>query len=272
MPRTLWKGTLSFGLVTIPVGLYTATEDKSPSFNQLRASDHSRVGYKRVAKADDEEVDWDEMVKGFEYEKDRYVVFTDDELKALKPKSSRLIDIEHFVPMEQIDPIYYDKPYYLAPEPAGAKAYALLAEAMKDRGTVALARVTMRDKEHIATLRVKDGVFVLETMHWPDEIRPFSLDEVGIDDIPKPRPAEVKMAETLIENLTEDFDPARFQDSYRERLEDAVKAKVAGEEITVVEEEEPSTVVDLMEALKQSVAASQKAAEKATSRRAKKAS
>lgn len=269
MARTLWKGTLSFGLVTIPVGLYTATEDKSPSFNQLRESDHSRIGYKRVAKADDSEVGWDEMVKGYEYERDRYVVFTADELNALKPKSSRLIDIEHFVPIDQIDPIYYDKPYFLAPEPAGAKAYALLAAAMTDRDSVAIARVTMRDKEHLATLRVKDGIFVLETMHWPDEIRPFSLDDVGIDDIPEPRAAEVKMAETLIENLTEDFDPGRFKDSYRERLEEAVAAKVEGKEITVVDEEEPATVLDLMEALKQSVAATKKGASEESSKRKK---
>jgi DNA end-binding protein Ku len=244
--------------VTIPVGLYTATEDKSPSFNQLRASDHSRIGYKRVAKADGEEVEYDDIVKGYEYERDRYVVFDADEVAALRPASSRMIEIQQFVPLEQIDPIYFDRAYYLAPEPSGAKAYGLLSQAMGDRNTVAVCKVTMRDKEHLATLRLRDGIFVLETMHWPDEVRDFSLDDVGIDEVPQPREQEVKMARTLIENLTEDFDPTVFTDSYRQRLLDAVQAKVEGEEITVVDSEEPATVVDLMEALRKSVDESKK--------------
>ncbi|MGI9017383.1 MAG: Ku protein [Euzebya sp.] len=264
MPRTLWKGTLSFGLVTIPVGLYTATENKSPSFNQLRRKDSSRVGYKRVAKADDEPVDNDEIVKGFEYEKDRYVVFEPDELDALRPSSSRVIDIETFVPLSEIDPIYYDKPYYLGPEETGAKAYALLSQAMKQAKSVALCRVTMRDKEHMAVLRLverpagEDGeaepVLVLSTMHWPDEIRDFALSDVGIDEVPEPRKAEVDMAMSLIENYSGTFDPAAYTDTYRQRVLDAVQAKVDGEEIAIVEEEgERASVVDLMAALKASV-------------------
>ena len=254
MPRTLWKGTLSFGLVTIPVGVYGATEDRSPSFNQLRSSDHSRIGYKRVAKADDSEVGYDDIVKGYEYERDRYVIFTKDELDALRPPSSRTIDIEQFVPLKQIDPIYFDRPYYLAPEPSGAKAYGLLAEAMTDSGSVAVCRITMRDKEHLATLRLRDGLFVLETMHWPDEIKDFSLEEVDIFDVPDPRPQEVKMAKQLIASLTEDFDPKAWDDQYRERVMAAVQAKVEGSEIVVKPEDgEPATVVDLMEALRTSV-------------------
>jgi DNA end-binding protein Ku len=254
MPRTLWKGTLSFGLVTIPVGLYTATEDKSPSFNQLRASDHSRIGYKRVAKTDDEEVPYDEIVKGYEYERDRYVVFDKDELDAMRPPSSRSIEIQQFTPLEQIDPIYFDRPYYLAPDPSGAKAYGLLSEAMRDLEAVAICKITVRDKEHLATLRLREDVFVLETMHWPDEIREFSLEEVGIDEIPTPRPQEVKMARQLIESLTEDFDPTAYTDEYRERVLEAVQAKVEGEEVVVqADEEQPATVVDLMEALRASV-------------------
>ena len=259
MPRTLWKGTVSFGLVTIPVGLYTATEDRSPRFNQLRKSDHSRIGYKRVAKADGEEVGYDEIVKGYEYESDRYVVFEPDELEAIKPASSRTIDILQFVPLDQIDPIYFDRAYYLAPEATGAKAYGLLAHAMKDKGTVAVCKVTLRDKEYLATLRLRDDLFVLETMHWPDEIRELSLADVDIDELPEARPQEVKMAQTLIENLTEDFDPQAYHDEYRDRVLEAVRAKVEGEEITVLEEgREPAAVVDLMEALKQSVDASKK--------------
>ena len=262
MPRTLWKGTLSFGLVTIPVGLYTATENKSPSFNQLRRGDNSRIGYKRVAKADDSEVGYDDIVKGFEYEKDRYVVFEPDEIASLRPKSSRVIDIEAFVPLEQIDPIYYDKPYYLGPEEAGAKAYALLSQAMKQARSVAVCRVTMRDKEHMAVLRLVEHtgeddeagpVLVLNTMHWPDEIREFSLSDVGIEEIPEPREAEVDMALSLIENYSADFDPSQYVDTYRQRVLDAVTAKVEGEEIAVVEEEEPASVLDLMAALKASV-------------------
>jgi DNA end-binding protein Ku len=276
MPRTLWKGTLSFGLVTIPVGLYTATEDKSPSFNQLRRSDTSRIGYKRVAKADDEPVTNDEIVKGFEYERDRYVVFEPDELAAMRPKSSRVIDIERFIPLDQIDPIYFDKPYYLGPEETGAKAYALLSEAMRRAKSVALCRVTMRDKEHLAVLRLvenpvehagdgdgdggADPVLVLNTMHWPDEIKPFSLSEVGIDELPEPRDAEVDMALTLIESYSGDFEPGTYEDSYRQRVLDAVQAKVEGEEIAVAEDaEEPASVVDLMAALKASVEAGKRA-------------
>ena len=255
MPRTLWKGTLSFVLVTIPVALYTATEDRSPRFNQLRAGDGSRIGYKRVAKADGEEVGYDEIVKGFEYAKDRYVVFDPEELEALRPRSSRTIEIEQFVPLEQIDPVYYESPYYLAPEETGVKAYGLLAKAMQDQRAVAICRITMRDKEHLATLRLKDGVFVLETMRWPDEVRGFDLSDVGIDELPEPRPAEVEMARTLIENLTEDFDPTRYEDTYRTKVLEAVEAKVQGEEITVAEEEEATPVVDLMAALRASVEA-----------------
>jgi DNA end-binding protein Ku len=252
--RTLWKGTLSFGLVTIPVGLYTATEDKSPSFNQLRASDHSRIGYKRVAKADDTEVPYDEIVRGFEYERDRYVVFDRDEIEAMRPPSSRTIEIQQFVPLEQIDPIYFDRPYYLAPDPSGAKAYGLLSEAMRDSKSVAICKITLRDKEHLATLRLRDDVFVLETMHWPDEIRDFALADVDIDEVPEPRPQEVKMAKQLIASLTEDFDPTAWTDDYRAKVLEAVQAKVEGAEVVVQPTEgEPATVVDLMEALRASV-------------------
>ena len=262
MPRTLWKGSLSFGLVTIPIRLFTATDDKSVSFNQLRASDHSRISYKRVSKADGEEVPYDEIVKGYEYEPDRYVVFDPDELEALKPASSRTIDIMQFVPLEQIDPIYFDRAYYLAPDPSGAKAYGLLAHAMKDKNSVAICKVTLRDKEYLATLRLRDDVFVLETMHWPDEIRPAALSDFDIDEVPEPRKQEVQMAEALIENLTEDFDPTAYHDEYRDRVLAAVKQKVEGQEVTIMEEgAEPAAVVDLMEALRQSVEAAKKSSD-----------
>jgi DNA end-binding protein Ku len=254
--RTLWSGTLSFGLVSIPVKLYPATQDKSPSFNQLRESDHSRIGYQRVAKADGTEVAYDEIVKGFEYENDRYVVFDKDELDALKPPSSKTLELLQFVPLSQIDPIYFQRAYYLAPDPSGAKAYGLLASAMRDRETVAICKISLRDKEHLATLRLRDELFVLETMWWPDEIRDVSLTDFDVDELPEPRKQEVAMAETLIENLTEDFDPAAYHDDYRERLLEAVQAKVEGEEVTIIDQEgEPAEVVDLVDALKQSVEA-----------------
>jgi DNA end-binding protein Ku len=279
MPRSLWKGTLSFGLVTIPVQLFSATENKTPSFNQLRESDHSRISYKRVAKADDQEVAYDDIVKGYEYARDHYVVFTKEELDGLRPASSRSIEIEQFVPLEQIDPIYFDKPYYLVPEASGAKAYALLAEAMTDERSVAVCRITLRDKEYLATLRLlpvrpwaaaQDGeggdggeaekeepvgpLFVLETMHWPDEIRAFDLRDVDIDEVPEPRDKEVQMAKQLIASLTEDFDPTQYNDTYRDRVQEAVEAKVEGQEVTVTEDaEEAAPVVDLMAALRQSV-------------------
>lgn len=256
MPRTLWKGSLSFGLVTIPMRLYPATDSKSVSFNQLRASDHSRIGYQRVAKADGQEVAYDDIVKGYEYEPDRYVVFTQDELDALKPASSRTVEIMQFVPLEQIDPIYFQRSYYLAPDPAGAKAYGLLARAMRDKRSVAICKITLRDKEHLATLRLRGDLFVLETMYWPDEIREVSLSDLDVGEIPEPRKQEVHMAEALIANLTEDFDPTLYTDEYRQRVLEAVQAKVEGAEVTVVEEAgEPTAVVDLMEALRQSVEA-----------------
>ena len=256
MPRTLWKGTLTFGLVSIPVGLYTAVDSKSPSFNQLRASDHSRISYQRVAKSDGEPVDYGDIVKGYEYARDQYVVFDKDELDAMKPPSSRAIEIEQFVPLEQIDPIYFDRTYYLAPEPTGAKAYGLLARAMADRGSVAVCRITMRDTEHLATIRLRDDLLVMETMHWPDEIRSFSLEDVDLDELPEPKPREVQMAEQLIAGLTEDFHPEQWTDTYRERVLEAVQAKVEGQEIIApAEQEEPARVVDLMAALEASVEA-----------------
>jgi len=195
-------------------------------------------------------------VKGYEYEKDRYVTLTDEELDAVPLESSRAIDIVQFVDLGDIDPIMFKKTYYLVPEETGVKAYTLLREAMSDDGKVGIAKVSFRDKEHLATLRFVDRVFVLETMYWPDEIRPAEFEELDKDI--KLRPQEVQMARTLIENLTEEWDPDQFRDEYREALLGIVEKKVAGEEITVVEQPEEAKVVDLMEALKASVEAAKK--------------
>lgn len=253
MPRSIWKGAISFGLISIPVAMYTATENRSPSFKQLRKGDHSPIRYKRVAEADGEEVPWDDIVKGYEFEKGRYVVFTDEELEAVSPGSSKLVDVVQFVDEAEIDPIMYQKAYYLAPEQTGLKAYRIFQKAIEEKGVVALTKVAIRDKQHLATLRSKDGVLVLETMHWPDEVRAADFEE--LEGQVEVRPEEVEMAEALIENLTRRFEAEAFVDTTREAIEDAAAKKVAGEEIVAAEAPQPTKVVDLLDALKASVEA-----------------
>ncbi|HKX75776.1 MAG TPA: Ku protein [Acidimicrobiia bacterium] len=252
MPRSIWKGAVSFGLVTIPVALYTATESKTPKFKMLRGSDHSAIKYKRVAEADGEEVAWDEIVRGYEVEKGRYVVFTDEELEAASSADgSRLVDVVQFVDEEEIDPIYYKSSYYLAPERTGVKAYKILHDALVSKGKIGLAKVSLRDKQHLATIRAKEGVLVMETMFWPDEIRQAEFEE--LEGEVEVRAEEVKMAEMLIDGLTTEFDPSEFHDQSREAIEAAAKKKVEGQEIVAPEAPEPTKVVDLLEALKASV-------------------
>jgi len=251
--KTIWKGAISFGLVTIPVRVYGATEAKSLRFHQLHEPDGGRIRYKRVCSVDGEEVEYSEIVKGYEYEKDHYVTLTDEELDSLPVKTAKAIEIERFVDAEEIDPIYFQKAYYLVPEGTGVKAYHLLREAMADDGKVALAKVAFRDKEHLATLRLRDNVFVLETMFWPDEIRTPKFDV--LDESVELRAQEIRMARSLIDSLTDAFEPQEFTDDYRAALEELVQKKIQGEEITYTEDAEPSKVVDLMEALKASVEA-----------------
>ncbi|HTE70774.1 MAG TPA: Ku protein [Actinomycetes bacterium] len=251
--KTIWKGAISFGLVTIPVRVYGATEAKSLRFHQLHEPDGGRIRYKRVCSVDGEEVEYSEIVKGYEYEKDHYVTLTDEELDSLPVKTAKAIEIERFVDAEEIDPIYFQKAYYLVPEGTGVKAYHLLREAMADDGKVALAKVAFRDKEHLATLRLRDNVFVLETMYWPDEIRTPKFDV--LDESVELRAQEIRMARSLIDSLTDAFEPQEFTDEYRAALEELVQKKIQGEEITYTEDAEPSKVVDLMEALKASVEA-----------------
>jgi len=257
----MWKGAISFGLVTIPVSVYPATEEKTLRFNQLHDEDGGRIRMKRVCSIDGEEVGYEHIVKGYEYEKDRYVILTDEDFEAIPVESSRAIDIQQFVQLDEIDPMQYKKSYYLVPEETGAKAYALLREALNRSGKVGIAKVSFRDKEHLAALRFRDDAFVLETMYWPDEIR--EADFGGIDVSAKVRPNELEMAQTLIENLTADWDPGEFKDGYREAMLQIVEAKINGEEIEIVEPEPTAKVVDLMEALKASVAAAKKEPPKA---------
>ena len=258
MPRAMWKGAISFGLVTIPVAVYPATEEKTLRFNQLHDDDGGRIRYKRVCEKDGEEVTFEHIVKGYEVEKDRYVVLTDEDFDAVPVASSRAIDIQQFVDIDEIDPMLFKKSYYLVPEETGAKAYALLREAMKEDDRVGIAKVSFRDREHIAALRFKEDAFVLETMFWPDEIR--EADFGGVDVSADVRDQELTMARQLIDSLTSEWAPEQFHDAYRDALVQIVEAKLNGQEIEVVEPEPAAKVVDLMEALKASVAAAKQEA------------
>jgi DNA end-binding protein Ku len=253
--RAIWKGAISFGLVTIPVKLYSATEEKDVTFHQVRRSDGSRIKYKRVAAADGEEVQYGDIAKGYELPTGETVVLTDEDFKDLPLTTSRAIDVLQFVPLEEVDPIYFQKSYYLEPEKAGAKPYVLLREALERSGKVAVVKVALRNRESLATLRVRDGVFVLETMLWPDEVR--TPDFAFLDEDVDVREQELTMAGSLIETLTGEFDPTQFTDRYREALQSVIEAKIAGREVVQPEGVQPTagTVVDLMAALRASVEA-----------------
>ncbi len=267
--KALWKGAITFGLISIPVRLYSAVSEKGLKFHLLHEEDGGRIRYQRVCAKCGKEVTWDDIVKGYEFAKDQYVQFTEEELEAVDVDSVRAIDVVAFVPLEAIDPIYFNKTYYVAPEPSGLKAYRLLQEALEAEGQVGIAKVALRDKEHLATVRLKDDVFVLETMYWPDEIREPDFEE--LDKNVDVRDAEVKMARQLVQQLSSEFNPDEFHDEYRKALEALVEKKVEGQEITVapVPEEEPTKVVDLMEALKASVEAAKKNKKPATSTKKK---
>ena len=254
MPRPIWKGAISFGLVTIPIGLCSATESKRPKFRQLREGDHSRIRYKRVAEADGTEVPFEKIVKGYEIEKDTYVVFSDEELaSAMTGRGKGAVDVVQFVSSSEIDAIYYRTSYYLAPEKTGVKAYKILLQALEDRDVVALARVAIREREYPATLRPEDGVLVLETMYWPDEIREPAFDE--LEEAVEVRPDEMKLAEMIVDNLTRPFEPGEWVDESREAIEELARAKQEGKEVISTAASPPTGVIDLMEALKASVEA-----------------
>jgi DNA end-binding protein Ku len=279
--RPIWKGAISFGLISIPVKLFSAVENRSLKFHLLHDEDGGRIKYKRECAKCGKEVDWGDIVKGYEYSKDHYVTFTDEELEAVAVDSIKAIDVVSFVPLSDIDPIYFDKTYYVIPEASGLKAYKLLSEALEAEGQVGVAKVALRDKEHLSTIRLKDDVFVLETMHWPDEIRNPEFEELSKKV--EVRDQEVKMARQLIQQLSDEFKPEQFEDEYRVQLQKLAERKVEGEEVTVAAEpeEEPAPVVDIMEALKASVdeakkrkdsSGSKKTTKKKTTKRAASAS
>jgi DNA end-binding protein Ku len=250
--RSIWNGAITFGLITIPVGLYTATEDRDVSFHLLSGKDKSRIEYKRVSAKTGREVDWDDIVKGYEYQKGKYVVFTQEELEQIAPESARVIDVVQFVDADEVDPIFFEKSYYVAPTEVAVKAYALLIKALSESGRVAVAKVAIREKERLCILRVREDMLVLETMKWPDEIRQPSFEQ--LDSLPRVSAQEMKMARQLIDQLAGEFDPSVFEDSYRHRVEEAIEAKIEGNEISVTPAAAPSEkVVDLLGALKASV-------------------
>jgi DNA end-binding protein Ku len=257
MARAIWSGAISFGLVNVPVKLYSATSPKTVRFHQLSSKTGARIRQKRVDPSTDEEVPYEEIVKGYEITPDRYVMIDPDELDALNPKATKTIDIEEFVNLDEIDPIYYDHSYYLAPTAGGAKAYRLLLDAMGESGKVGIGRVVLRSKQQLCALRPTGDVLTLATMLWGDEVLPPErLDELESVAEAEASDRELKMAEQLIESLSAEFDPNEFQDEYRQQVLDLIERKAAGEEIAVQPHaEEPAAVPDLMAALEASLAA-----------------
>jgi DNA end-binding protein Ku len=253
--RSIWKGAISFGLVTIPVKLYSATEEKNVSFHQVHREDGGRIRYKRVCSVDGEEVSYGDIAKGYELSSGETVILTDEDFADLPLSSSRTIDVLQFVPLDEVDPIYFAKSYYLEPEKTGTKPYVLLRDALEQSDKVAVVKVALRQREQLATLRVRDGVFVLETMLWPDEIR--APEFAFLDEDVEVRPQELTMAGSLIDSLTAEFDPSQYTDEYREALEAVIAAKVEGQEIVQPAAEQPQggAVLDLMAALRASVEA-----------------
>jgi DNA end-binding protein Ku len=254
MARSLWSGTLSFGLVSVPVRLVGATESKELRFHFLDKQDLQPIGYDKVRRDTGEHVDSDDIVRGFEVEKGRFVPLEDEDLDRLDVELTKTIDICDFVDLDEIDPIYFRKAYYLLPQEGAEKAYRLLVRALEETGKVAIAKIVIRNKQHLAAVRPAKGVLVLETMYYADEVRePEKVDGGG--QLRKP---EVEMAKSLVENLSAEFDPAKYDDTYRKELLELLRAKATGEELPEPQEEPGGEVVDLMAALRESVEQTQK--------------
>jgi DNA end-binding protein Ku len=258
MARAIWSGSISFGLLNVPVKLYSAVSKKSVSFRELRESDGSRVRHKRVAEADGEEVEYNDIVKGYEIAPEQYVVITKDELEELDPKKTRAVEVLDFVDLDDIDPIYFDHPYYLGPDKGAERAYALLVRAMEDAHKVAIARFVLRNRESLAALRPMDGVMTMATMRFADEVvSPQEISEVLGEQAEPPKKKELEMAKALIDSLTSEFDADQYRDEYREELLSLIERKAKGESIVSSETEapKPTKAPDLMAALEESLAA-----------------
>ena len=252
MPRSIWNGVVSFGMVSIPVKLYTATDNKDISFNQLHKKCGTRIKQQRWCPTDEQVVDYDEILRGYEYARDQYVVLSEEDFEKIPLPSKHAIELAAFVKDDQIDPIYYEKSYYLEPDETGIKPFALLMRALKKKGLTAVAKLAIRNKERLCALRPYDGTLMLETLYYPDEVRVQKgegLPEVKVSE------KELDMAFSLIDLMTEDFKPAEFKDNYREALMEVIQAKLEGQEIVEAPTPHEGKVVDLMTALKASVEA-----------------
>ncbi len=259
MPRPLWNGSISFGLVNVPVRLFRAQSPQDVRFHQLHQSDGVRIQQKRICPAHGEEVSYDEIVKGYELSPERYVIIEPDELNALDPKATHTIEIEDFVDLVDIDPLFFETGYYVVPDARSAKPYALLVRAMEETQKVAIARFVMRTKEYLCAIRAKDNALILETMLYADEL--VSSDELTLpgDELEEPTARELKMATSLVESLSGPFEPEKYRDEYREKVMALIDAKAEGNAIvSAPEQREPAPVVDLMAALEASLAAAKK--------------
>jgi DNA end-binding protein Ku len=258
MARAIWSGTISFGLLNVPVRMYSAVARRSIALREIRESDSARIKHRRVAEGTDEEVPYENIVKAYELSPGQYVPLSKDEMAALAPEKTRAIDVQDFVDIEEIDPMYFDSPYYLGPADGAEKAYSLLASAMESSGKAAIARFVFRNKEHLAAIRASDGVLTLTTMRFHDEVVPPSeLDDSLPDKAPKVAKREREMAEQLIDSLSTKFDPSDYSDEYREQLLALIEKKAEGKEIVAPEAETPKATKapDLMAALEESIAA-----------------
>ena len=258
MARSIWSGSISFGLLNVPVKLYSAVARRSIALREVRESDSARIKHRRVAEGTDEEVPYDKIVKAYEITSGRYVQLSNEEMAALRPAKSRSIDVEDFVDIEEIDPMYFNSPYYLGPAEGAEKAYSLLAAAMASSGKAAIARFVFRNKEHLAAIRAQDGVLTLTTMRFADEVVPSSeLEDAFPESKGKVAKKEQQMAEALIESLSTKFDPTAYRDEYREELLSLIESKAEGKEIVTPEAAEPEATKapDLMAALEESIAA-----------------
>src|SRR3954463_16534586 len=255
MPRSIWTGAISFGLVNVPVKLYSAVSKKTVRFHQLHEKDGVRIQQKRVCPADGDEVPYDQIVKGYEITPDQYVVVTPEELEAIEPRKTKTIDIEDFVDLDEIDPIFYDHPYYLMPGTGAAKPYKLLVDAMEEAGKVGIARVVIRQKEQLVALRPADGALAMSAMNFADEVvDPDRFDDKPGDEV-ETSERELDMAKQLIESLSSEWEPDKYHDTYRERVIELIEQKAEGKEIVMQPAEEPQEVPDLMAALEASVKA-----------------
>jgi DNA end-binding protein Ku len=260
MPRAIWSGSISFGLVNVPVKLVTATSPKDVRFHQLHKKDGGRINQRRVCSLDDEEVDYSEIVKGYELHRGQYVIVDPAELEALSPEGSRSIDIEEFVELAEIDPLFFDHSYYLVPDEVAARPYALLVEAMAGTGKVGVGRFVLRTKQYLAALRPRDGALVLSTLLFADEVVDTSDLDVKTTSETKPSDREVTMARQLVESLSAEWEPEKYKDDYRDKVLGLIEAKAEGNEIAAPEEpEKPAPVVDLMAALEASLARAKEA-------------